>query len=378
VNDILDQLSVNPKQEITLSHQLKQQIAWLIASGKLKTGDTLPALRHLAQRLSINLHTVRSAYQMLELDGLVETRQGRGAKVLAFDPRLLAQSAGSIRTHTVGVIVPSLFNPFYHALLQGAGEEADQVQTLLFVCNSHDDPSEAWRYFLQLSARQVDGIIIASHKMDNFSTKDNNAVLNKSVTLPLVSVDAPGFAGPSVVLDLEGAGYQAAQHLIQHGHRRIGLITYFADIDNILPVNSGFLRALQEAGIPEDPARVVRVKGFDIASGSEGALMLTNLSHPPTAIFAITDLIAAGALQALRGRGYRVPQDIALVGFNDIPLAALLDPPLTTVAAPAYQMGRTAMRMLQSLIEGKRPPQTRVMLPTSLVLRQSCGEHRLN
>lgn len=145
-----------------------------------------------------------------------------------------------------------------------------------------------------------------------------------------------------------------------------------------MPVNAGYHRALQEAGIQEDPTLVARVKGFDIASGAEGAQVLVNLPQPPTAIFAITDLMAAGALQALRGRGYRVPQDMALVGFNDIPLAALLDPTLTTVAAPAYQMGRTAMRMLQSLIDGKRLPQSKIILPTSLVVRQSCGEHGLN
>ncbi len=377
MSDIIHQLSVNPKQEITLAHQLKQQLAWLVTSGALKAGDTLPALRLMAEHLAINLHTVRSAYHMLEVDGLVEIHQGREARVLAFDPRRVALSAAAIRTHTVGVIVPSLFNPFYHALLQGVSEEADLVQTLLFVCNSREDPAEAWRYYFQLAAHQVDGIIIASHHLEGLGSRTPGPNQTQLKTLPVVGVDTPEFEGPAVVLDLERAGYQATQHLIQHGHRRIGLITYFSDLDNVLPVNAGYRRALQEAGIPKDPALSARVKGFDIASGAEGAQALISMAHPPTAIFAITDLLAAGALQALREKKYRVPQDMALIGFNDIPLAALLDPPLTSVAAPALQMGKAAMRMLQNLIEGKNLSQMEIKLPTSLVERQSCGDHIL-
>ena len=175
MKNILDQLSVNPKLEITLAHQLKQQIAWQIASGKLKPGDHLPALRQLAQQLAINLHTVRSAYLMLEMDGLVETRQGLGTQILAFDPKRFARAA-SARTHTVGVIVASLYNPFYHALLQGVSEEADKSRSLLFVCSTQDDSSEAMRYFYQLSARQVDGIMV-----DGLAPRDLSARLGKAV-----------------------------------------------------------------------------------------------------------------------------------------------------------------------------------------------------
>jgi len=103
--------------------------------------------------------------------------------------------------------------------------------------------------------------------------------------------------------------------------------------------------------------------------------MLLDQARPPTAIFAITDLMALGALQTLRGAGLRVPDDIALVGFNDIPLATLVDPPLTTVHAPAHELGATAMTLLQRLIAGEAPPDRTVVLPTTLIVRQSCGQH---
>ena len=112
---------------------------------------------------------------------------------------------------------------------------------------------------------------------------------------------------------------------------------------------------------------------FELQSGVEGGRKLLALEKPPTAIFAISDMLAIGAMQAIKSAGLRVPQDIALAGFNDIPLAGLVDPPLTTVKAPAEAAGREAMKMLRQLIEGKRLDRECVLLPTALVVRQSCG-----
>ncbi len=194
-------------------------------------------------------------------------------------------------------------------------------------------------------------------------------------SLPFVSVDWPTARGPSILVDLDGAGYQATRHLIEHGHRRIGLITYFIDGDNIIPVNKGYFRALEEAGIQTDVSLVARVKAFDPPAGEEGARYLASLVEPPTAIFAIADTLAAGAMQGLKSMGYRIPEDIALIGFNDIPLAQWLNPPLTTVSAPSYEMGKSAMNMLQNIIARKSLPQQRIIFPVSLVIRQSCGPH---
>ncbi|MCL4560867.1 MAG: substrate-binding domain-containing protein [Chloroflexi bacterium] len=357
----------------SLAHQLHHQIIWLIATGELKHGDCLPSLRQAAERLSINLHTVRSAYKMLETEGMVETRQGRETRVIGFDPRRSAQVLAEVRSYTVGVIVASLANPFYYAFLRGLSEEADKNQTLLFICDTQDDPSEAWRYFIQLSAKQVDGIIVISHNVDELLDGKDGTPPYKTKTLPLITVDAPDAFGPVVLLDLKGAGFQATRHLIEHGHRRIGLISYLYASPNAVEVNEGYYLALQEAGIQRDPALVAGVTAFDVAAGAEGARRLANLPQPPTAIFTIADTLAVGALQTLKSMGLRVPEDIALVGIDDIPLAALLDPPLTTVSAPSYDMGITAMRMLQTLIAGKNLSQPRVVFPTSLVIRQSCG-----
>jgi len=370
-----DDLDINPGRELTLALQLKQQITWLIASGRLKPGDRLPSVQVMARKLGINLHTVRSAYGKLAAEGLVDSRQGRGTHILPFDEANLAQAAGTARSHTVGVIVPSWANPFYHTLLNGIEEIAEEDQTLLFLCNTHDDPSAAWRDFARLAAKQVDGILVAAHEF----TRSLQPAARKSGPgngLPFVSIDAPGSTGYSVLIDLKQAGWQAARHLVEHGHRRIGLITHALDSRNVTPLAAGFGLAHEEHGLQVDPALVVRVPGFDMASGAEGARKLLALKAPPTAVFAITDLLALGAMQTFKQVGLRIPGDIAVVGFNDIPAASLVEPALTTVAAPTVQVGREAMKILNLLIAGEHPPKRQVTLSTSLVIRESCGCQR--
>ncbi len=373
MDDIIGQISVNAQRGITLAHQLKQQIDWLIVSGKIRPGDRLPSVRRLADHLGINMHTVRNAYAMLESDGLVETRQGWGTKALAPDPLRITQAQASIRSHTIGVIVPSLFNPVYHDFLQGIQEGADSEQSLIFVCNTQDEPSEALRYINQLLSKQVDGIIVASQDIEQFSPEQFASPSPESIGAPFVSVDWPDSTAYSVLIDLEAAGYQATTHLIQHGHKRIGLITFGFETADFRLEDKGYRRALGEAGIEVDPGLIKKAQGFDVASGRQAAAQLLNLPRPPSAIFAITDLMAMGAMQVIKAAGKIVPADIAVVGFNDIPIAALLDPPLTSVSMSGYDMGTEAMKMLAHLINGKQPKRRRIVLPTTLVTRQSCG-----
>jgi DNA-binding LacI/PurR family transcriptional regulator len=369
----LGSLTVDPRSSIPLSHQLKQQLTWLIASGILMPGDRLPPVRDLAKRLSVNLHTVRQVYLKLEAEGLVETRRGRGTHVLTLDPVRMLQTAGRQRSHTVGVILPSVVNPFYHHFLQGVSAVADEDKSLLFLCTTHDDPGEAWRYFAQFSSRQVDGVIVVSHDIFELFPDVEAQLAQVETLLPVVTVDWPDCRGPGVLIDLENAGYLATRHLLEHGHRRVGLITVAYDSANVLPVNAGYRRALREAGIDDDGSLIAAQFGFELDSGVEGARKLLALEQPPTAIFAISDLLAIGAMQAIKSLGLRVPQDISLAGFNDIPLAGMVDPPLTTVKAPAEAAGREAMKMLHQLIEGERPNKHCLLLPTVLVVRQSCG-----
>jgi len=373
VDNIIKKIFINPHRGITLAHQVKGQFAWLIVSGIIKPGDRLPSIRHLAKHLNINLHTVRNAYSMLESDGLVVTRQGWGTKALSPDPLRIAQSLNKIRSHTIGVIIPSLSHPVYHDLLRGIQEIADSDQSMIFVCNTQDQSTQAWRYLNQLLSKGVDGIIVASQDIEQYQTGESDLPLSKSLGIPVVSVDTPKSKGYSVNMDLEAVGYQATKHLIGHGHQRIGLITYgFESVDYRLE-DLGYKRALQEAIIENDPTLIAPVQGFNPAEGKQAADRLLKLPQPPSAIFAISDYMAVGAMQAIKAVGLHIPNDIALIGFNDIPISAMLDPPLTSFSMPSYRLGTEVMKMLMSLIQGKKPKRNKIILPTPLVTRQSCG-----
>jgi DNA-binding LacI/PurR family transcriptional regulator len=178
-----------------------------------------------------------------------------------------------------------------------------------------------------------------------------------------------------VQIDLESAGYQATSHLLEHGHNRIGLVTVSMEAANVNAINQGYERALSETGQMIDGRLIARVPGFSISNGIEGARRLLNMEKPPTALFCVADTLALGAMQTIKQSGLTIPSDVALASFNDIPSAALVEPPLTTVSAPTIQMGQEAMRMLQSLIDGRKSKKDRVILPPALVIRQSCGPH---
>ncbi len=368
--NIFDSLSVDPRRGTTLVSQLAGQLVWLIAASALKPGERLPSIRTMADRLGIHYLTVRAAYQRLEDAGMLETRQGSGSRVLAYDPRRLARMAGEARTHTVGVLLPSLSNPFYLSVLEGIEEAADEAGTLVFVSSTHDDPLAHARCFARMAVKGVDGILVISLDAD-WLQRDAYGLLEDSP--PVVSLDCPADSGDRVLLDLEDAGYQAARHLIEHGHRRIGMVTCSARVDNVALIEDGFLRALAEASLEAREAWTARAGGFDIQAGEAGARRLLGRDDRPSAVFAITDLMAAGVVRIAKGFGLQVPGDLAVIGFNDIPLARLLEPPLTTVQAPAAELGRQGMRLLQRRINGEKGLPERILLPVSLMVRKSCG-----
>jgi LacI family repressor for deo operon, udp, cdd, tsx, nupC, and nupG len=269
-----------------------------------------------------------------------------------------------VPTFTVGVLVPSL-NPFYAPFLQGIEETARNAPWLLLVCYTHDQHQLTKRYWEQLIARQVDGLIVVP---DLPETEGERGHLP-----PVVHVDKPEVSGHVILLDAEGAGFLATQHLLEHGHRRIGLISGPLEWPNVRECFAGYERALRSAGLEVQTDCVVQVRTFTLEAGHQVAQRLLELPDPPTAIFGAADLLAIGAMRAIEERGRRVPEDVAVVGYNNIDLAALVKPALTTVAAPSYDMGVAAMTMLLDLLEGRPVKQRRVKLPTRLIVRQSCG-----
>lgn len=373
-DDILVQVQVDPARPATLAQQVREQVTWAISSGTVEAGDALPPVRELARRLGVNLHTVRAAYRMLATDGLVEVRRGTRTRVAAFDPRRLWPEESAARSHLVGIVVPTLANPFYTELVEGAQESARRSGTLLIVSTTHDDQAQSLRSIAQLAARGVDGVIAVSTEISHLLAGPGGGMTGER-RLPLVVVDRPDVPGHVVEVDLEQVGHAATRHLVEHGHRGIGLVSVDGRASNVLPLETGYRRALAEAGLPARDELVARVDAWKPTAGDDGASRLLAAANRPTALVAISDLLAIGAMRAIRRLGLRIPDDVALVGVDDIPLLDVVDPPLTSVALPARAMGAEAMTTLERIWAGEADTPRRVLLEARLVIRESCGRH---
>jgi DNA-binding LacI/PurR family transcriptional regulator len=358
-------LQVDPDASTPLATQISQQLSWLIVSGALREGDELPPVQQLADELGINIHTVRAGYQQLAASDLVSLGRGRRARVLKYDRTNQPMSGVRIPTYAIGVIVPE-FVPFYAPLLAGIEAEAAEQPAMVFVANARENREMALMYLDRLIAKEVDGIVVAAALFDSESS------LPPAGQPPIVYVDAPGAAGPTIEFDLEGSQYLATGHLIQHGHRRIGYITPPLELPNVAPKLAGHTRALQEAGIDTDDQLILETRDFEIGSGQQAAEVLLNLPDRPTAIAAASDSLAIGTYQAARSRNLAIPEDLAVVGNDNTDLSALVDPGLTTVSLPTNKAGRLAVKTIQQIKTGDLH-QNRVVLDVELVIRDSCG-----
>jgi len=359
-----DNLQIDSNASLPIVAQIQQQITWLIVSGKLKTGDSLPPIRELAEQLGVHMHTIRFTYQRLESEGLVSIRRGRGTIILEKDKKLLRHTDRKIQSNTIGVLIPGL-NPFYLPLLRGIEDAVRDIPALLLISNTHDNPLIAETTLQQMVAKDVDGLILVS---TGFGWAETNADYP-----PIIFIDEPMVRKHVIQFDSEDAGYQATKHLIDHGHTEIALITPPVIIPQAQSVHRGYLKALEEVGIPPDEKWVIEVPDFKSSSANHAMQKRLDTGETPKAIFAIADNLAVGVLKAIREYGLQVPQDIALVGYNDIEIAGLLDPPLTTVSLPSYQAGVQAVKSLKLLSAGMKISPSQLILETHLVIRQSCG-----
>jgi LacI family transcriptional regulator len=366
----LSTFQLDPRSGLGIAAQIRTRLSLQIADGELAPGDRLPSVRSLAGQLGVNANTIRAAYARLEADGLVETRHGVGTVVLATADRSAASVAVGFGTNAIAVLVAGL-NPFYLPLLRGIEDAASERGTLVLIADTRDSASLANAVTRRLVARGVDGIIAVS--VGNLPT--HQPIHEDTRLPPIVYIDQPDRQGYSLLFDGAGAGHTATRHLLEHGHTRIGMITAPLSWPNVAEVHRGYLQALTDAGHPPAPELVSQVPEFGIDAGREGLAPLIALPDPPTAILAAGSNLALGATDAARMLDLHIPDDLAIIGYTDSPLATLLDPSLTMVDVPAREIGLQAMRTLSALIDGKKPRPVRTVLPTELIVRDSCGPH---
>ena len=292
---------------------------------------------------------------------------------LGYRPNTLARSLVTGRTHTVGVVISDLTNPFFGQVVRGSEDVLYEAGYNILLCNTNEDSRREQAYLEMLVGRGVDGLLMlgsaATHKEILAIVPSNLPIVTESSRIP---------KGNAIVIHLDNVGGASAatRHLIELGHRRIGHIA------GPLTRPAGWLRvegyqqALSEAGIPEDPDLIV--SGHPSMRGGYNAAQQLLQTQHPTALFCFNDLMAFGAMAACSHLSIDIPGDLALVGFDDVPMAAFVDPALTTIHLDQYQIGRQAGQLLLGRLASGEDSWSQVEIPSELVVRNSCGAQRLS
>ena len=287
---------------------------------------------------------------------------------LHFEPSRAARTLTTGRSGTVALVLPDITNPFFPSIARGVEDAASAAGYAVVLCNTDNDPKQEARYIAMLREQRVDGVVLAACAPTN---RDYWVQFAERVPLVLTDRRLADFVDDSIGVDNVAGGRLATRHLLGLGHRRIGLIGGPPDLSTSADRRLGYEEALREAGIDLDPG-LVRPGDFRYAAGY--LRMRELLDQNVTAVFAANDMMAVGAMRAVEDAGGRVPEDVAVVGFDDIPMASMVKPRLTTVAQPTYQMGVMAVGKLLRRLKGGPPEDPRqVVLELALVVRDSCG-----
>jgi len=272
-----------------------------------------------------------------------EARVRRAMEELGYQPNAIAQSLRKRTTYAIGILVSDITNPFFAALVRGAEDAALEAGYSVIVCNSDEDPHKEDMYIRALWRRRIDGMLIAPTR-DGTSPAIQELVQRK---IPFVFVDrkAKGIEADAVLSDNVGGAYLATKHLIERGHKRIGIVLGIHGATTTEERLLGYRQALEEAGLPFSEDLVVW-GGYRMEGGRQACAKLLSLVDPPTAIFSTNNLMTVGVLQELFHRGIRIPEGMAVVGFDDLEWAEIVHPPLTVVAQRPYEIGYQAFKLL--------------------------------
>lgn len=285
---------------------------------------------------------------------------------LGFVPNPVARGLAGGRTLSIGVLTQSIDSPFYGAALRGIENELDPAGYSALFVSGHWNAKIETRCIEILLSRRVDGIVVLTGRLSDAALK------SCAKRVPMV-VTGRTLKGPGLVsldFDNQGGARMATQHLIALGHRRIAFISGDLKHSDAQQRLLGYRSALEDAGITFDPALLVFGK-YTEASGLQAVLRLVASQQPFTAVFASNDQMAIGAVHALQRHNLRIPHDVSVVGFDDLPTSSYAFPPLTTVHQPVYELGRLAAQTMLALLTGGKP-QPQVPAPR-LIVRESCA-----
>lgn len=331
----------------------------------------MSTMREVAERADVSVSTVSHVLNETRRVS-ADTRQRVLSVIfdLDYQQNLLARGLKTQKTFTVGLLISDIQNSFFTSVVRGVEDVALSQGYHLFLCNTDEDPQREANYIRELGKKRVDGLIVAPA-----APLHNHASQLKAQGIPFVFIDreVEGLKTGSVRVDNRLGMRLAAEHLVGLGHDRIGMISGPLDKASGRERYLGLKQALDGLG-PGLREELVHFGDFKAESGRAGATELLRLEEPPTALITANNQMTLGALLSLKENGRSIPDDISIVGFDDLEWSPLADPPLTAVAQPTYEMGVRAMQMLLARINGEvnQEPE-RVLLEPNLVVRASAG-----
>lgn len=286
---------------------------------------------------------------------------------LGYRPSGIARGLATQRTGTLGLVVPDVANTFFANVARGAEHGAFTQGYNVFLCNTNEDPGREADMLQSLEEKRVDGVVLCSSRLDDSELR---TLSSRHPAVVLVNRFLEGDGVCSVLIDDESGGRVATEHLLQAGHQAVGLLAGPPISHSGRQRREGYRAALTKAGLSYNPDWVQYCSPM-VEGGRQAARELLTAHPELTALFCHNDLVAVGVLQACAELGRHVPGDLAVVGYDDIPLADLVTPPLTTCRVPRYELGEWAMKLLLDQIDNPPGRCDQVVLQSELIVRAS-------
>lgn len=297
-----------------------------------------------------------------------ETREAvmSAIKRLNYQPNLLGRNLRRTETKRLLVLLPNIGNPFYARIVKGIEDVAHKNGYNVMLCNTDSDAEREKLYLELLRSRLADGVIFMAPVMGREGLTD----IGRNFPVVQCCEYTEGALVSHVSIDNHAAAYKLTKHLISAGHKKIGLISCKSSVVSTLQRESGFKKALADSGI-EFREDFIKYGDYSFNSGLRAANQFVSMKDGPTAIFAISDIMAIGALRAIRENNLRVPEDVAVAGFDNINFSSMCNPTLTTISQPKYDMGCISMELLLQQIRGELKEPKAILLEYEMIIRES-------
>jgi LacI family transcriptional regulator len=328
----------------------------------------MATIHDVAQDAGVSPTTVsRYLNNRIELPAATSARIDAAIAKFDYRPNVLARRLSTGRTEAIGLVTPEIREPFFAELASAVEDEADRHGYTIFMSSTRSDRDREIAAINRLHDRHVDGLILMTNTADDGTLA---RLIGKRRSVVLLDEDIPGVNVPRVFVENEPGAHAATSHLIEMGHRRIGFLGGPVGLFSAVERKAGFLRAMREAGLSVDDG-MMRLGSFSPEIARQSVQALMRLPSPPTAIFASSDYLGIGAAIGLKAMGLSIPDEVSLVGFDDVrPMTELMQPPLTAVRQPIEALGRRGFLALHALLRGEQPEML-TRLPVELIIRES-------